>query len=215
MSKPKRIILVRHGQSIGNIDTSYYYECPDHAVPLTAMGIAQATKCGEKLKAIIGEERVMIYASPYTRTRQTQNYATLAFSNEQIQSREDPRLREHEWAACLQAEGKLERKMEARDYGVFYYRFDRGESCADVYDRLSTFLGTMFRDFEKSTFPENVVIFGHGMTNRIFLMRFFHWSVEFFHRIRNPDNCQMYILEHNPKTDKYEFANQSEMKLRD
>jgi broad specificity phosphatase PhoE len=211
--KPRRIILVRHGESMGNIDTNYYYTHPDHSVPLTEKGIIQARETGKKLKEIIGEESVMVYSSPYTRTRQTRDFILESFNPKNIEQREDPRLREHEWAACLQTEGKLERKEEARDYGVFYYRFDRGESCADVYDRLSTFLGTMHRDFEKILFPDNVIICGHGMTNRIFLMRWFHWSVEYFSSIRNPRNCQCYILERN-EDDKYEFVNKHEMGIR-
>ena len=53
----------------------------------------------------------------------------------------------------------------------FYYRIPDGESGADVYDRVSTFLETLYRDFAKPDYPENTIIVTHGMTLRLFFMR--------------------------------------------
>ena len=77
--------------------------------------------------------------------------------------------------------------MVNRDaYGTFYYRISEGESGADVYDRVSDFFGTLHRDFEKPDFPANALIVTHGMTLRLFLMRWFHWTVEEFEQLANP-----------------------------
>jgi broad specificity phosphatase PhoE len=86
-------------------------------------------------------------------------------------------------------------EVERDSYGHFYYRFDGGESCADVYDRVSDFMGTMHRDFQKKDFPRNVIIVTHGMTMRLFLMRWFHASVEEFEQWGNPKNCEYYLLK--------------------
>lgn len=111
---------------------------------------------------------------------------------------EDPRLREQEWAGALRKDGYLSELENERDaFGHFYYRFDGGESCADVYDRISSFLNTMYRDFEKEHFAENVIIVTHGMALRVFLMRFFHLSVEMFEELKNPKNCQSVMLKRN------------------
>jgi broad specificity phosphatase PhoE len=83
---------------------------------------------------------------------------------------------------------------ERNEFSTFYYRIQDGESGADVYDRVSTFFETMFRDFERDDFPENVVIVTHGMTLRLFLMRWFHWSPEEFENVRNPYNAQHFVL---------------------
>jgi broad specificity phosphatase PhoE len=80
-------------------------------------------------------------------------------------------------------------------FSPFYYRLPDGESGADVYDRASTFLETLFRDFSKPDFPDNALIVTHGMTMRIFLMRWFHWSVEYFERVRNPHNAEVVVME--------------------
>ncbi len=101
----------------------------------------------------------------------------------------------------------LEEKIEEyRDkYGHFYYRFrDGGESCADVFDRVSDFMNTMFRDFNKSDFPRNVVVVTHGMTMRLFIMRWFHCSVEEFESWANIKNCHYLLLERG-ENEKYEL----------
>jgi broad specificity phosphatase PhoE len=53
----------------------------------------------------------------------------------------------------------------------------------------------LHRDFVKPDFPENSLIVTHGMTLRIFLMRWFHWTVEYFERVRNPHNGEIVVME--------------------
>jgi broad specificity phosphatase PhoE len=46
--------------------------------------------------------------------------------------------------------------------------------------------------------PQNTLIVSHGITIRLFLMRWFHWTVEEFECLRNLDNCEYYILKRQP-----------------
>lgn len=205
--KPDRIVLVRHGQSVGNVNKEIYKEIPDYAVPLTGEGNKQATRVGKELAQIIGFSPTQFYVSPFWRTRQT----FLGIANElpqhYVSYYEDPRLREQEWGQELVARKGVnwdgERAREA--YGHFYWRFPDGESCADVYDRMSDFMGTLFRDFKKNTFPRNTVIVTHGMSMRLFVMRFFHASVEEFESWANPKNCEYLLLERGDR-EKYQLT---------
>lgn len=116
---------------------------------------------------------------------------------------EDPRLREQEWG-CRHSSNRQDNLEPERDaYGHFYFRFPDGESCADVFDRISDFLNTLHRDFKKDLMADNVGIVFHGMTLRVFIMRWFHLSVEEFELLANPKNGQFFILEYNSLTDKY------------
>lgn len=146
---------------------------------------------------------VAVYSSPWYRTRQTA--APFLRDLEDIPDlrkslitlpkcytyKEDPRLREQEWGNFKEEpwSGKIGR--ERVKFGTFFYRIPFGESGADVYDRISTFNETLHRDFKKGNFPKNVVIFSHGLTIRIFLMRWLHWTVEEFQNLRNPSNGQI------------------------
>ena len=193
--KPKRIILIRHGQSEGNLDPDIYAQKPDYALLLTVLGHRQAQDAGSRLRGLVGEGNIRFYVSPLFRTRQTFREIARAFPESQFRHGEEPRLREQEWGH-LRDRKACDSVDTARDaYGTFYYRIPDGESAADVYDRVSDFFGTLFRDFEKDSFPENAVMVTHGMTIRLFLMRWCHWTVEEFEQLANPGNCGIFILE--------------------
>lgn len=205
--KPDKIFLVRHGESEGNVDKNVYKDVPDYALQLTPNGVKQAFQAGLDLKSIIGVTKpIQFYVSPYWRTRQTFLEIVKQFPMHTYY--EDPRLREQEWGQNMESrEGYKDKIEEYRDsYGHFYYRFrDGGESCADVYDRMSDFMNTMFRDFQKKDFPRNVIIVTHGMTMRLFIMRWYHCTVEEFETWGNPPNGGYFTLERQ-ENEKYELT---------
>ena len=193
--RPKRIILVRHGESQGNTDKSLYETVPDYAIDLTENGRVQARAAGEEIAELIGSGTVRAYVSPWHRTRQTFVEIAGVLGERLVKATEDPRLREQDWGH-LQTPEALEAIRDQRDsYGTFYYRIPDGESAADVYDRVSTFLESLHRDFKQPDFPENVLIVTHGVTLRAFLMRWFHWPVEHYENVRNPKNGEVVHLE--------------------
>lgn len=195
--KPSRIVLIRHGQSMGNVNREVYLNTPDYAVQLTDEGKQQAITAGQEIASIIGKESsVQWYVSPYWRARQTYYYLKKAFFGANHRYYEDARLREQEWTGQLPQQGFDQiAEMKRDNYSTFYFRFKGGESVADVTDRAGNFMNTLFRDFEKPYYPENAIIVTHGMTLRAFVMRFFHLSVEEFEELKNPKNCQYFVLE--------------------
>lgn len=70
MVRPRRIVLVRHGESMGNADDTVYEREPDHALALTERGWRQAEETGKRLREVFGKEQVSVYVSPtVARTR--------------------------------------------------------------------------------------------------------------------------------------------------
>ena len=193
--KPKRIILVRHGESEGNQNNSLYETTPDYALKLTQQGISQAKQAGKEIKLLIGDESTYAYLSPFFRTRETFERIRESIGDNVIKAIEDPRIREQDWGHLRHPDDNKGIMKERDEFSTFYYRIPDGESGADVYDRVTTFLDTMHRDFEKHNYPENVLIVSHGLTIRLFLMRWFHLSVEEFESLHNPKNCQIIIME--------------------
>ena len=94
---PKRVILVRHGESEGNVDAMMYRVKADNLLELTPKGIEQATAAGERLKKILGNERVELYVSPFERTLQTQRSLRVAIESNIIDTWVDPLIREQEF----------------------------------------------------------------------------------------------------------------------
>lgn len=208
---PKRIILMRHGESAGNIDQGAYSTTPDHKIPLTEEGRAQAREAGRKMRALISAQsggacgenwRVFFYVSPYERTRTTLREVGKAFSRRRVIGvREECRIREQDFGN-FQVEERMRVVKETRErFGRFFYRFPEGESASDVYDRVSSFLESLWRDVDMNRHQVdpsselNLVIVSHGLTSRVFLMKWFKWTVEEFERLNNLGNCEFRVME--------------------
>lgn len=193
--KPSRITIIRHAESLANVDRSVYETIPDWKVPLTEAGRKGAREAGQRYFDSLSPLEVAVYLSPYIRTKQTwEEMDTMSFQVDTT-VREDPRLREQEWHSCqFETRSGAEIEKERDAHGTFFYRFLNGESGADCWDRCTTFLDTLYRDFEKPTFPENVLIVSHAFTMRVLLMRWLHYTVDEFHLLKKPANCGTYEL---------------------
>ncbi|MFG3505646.1 histidine phosphatase family protein [Streptomyces sp. NPDC047821] len=192
MARPRRIVLLRHGESEGNADDTVYEREPDHALRLTERGRRQAAEAGERLRALFGDERVSVYISPYRRTHET--FRALRLDPALVRAREEPRLREQDWGNWQDREDVRLQKVYRDAYGHFFYRFAQGESGADVYDRVGAFLESLHRSFQAPDHPPNVLLVTHGLTMRLFCMRWFHWTVAEFESLSNPPNGDTRIL---------------------
>ena len=209
--KPDTIILLRHGESESNVDTRTHQHKPDYAIELTMTGVKQARAAGQAISQVLrAGTAIQFYISPYWRTRQTYQQVAKALRRHKQQRYEDPRLREQEWGDdYVRAHGPRDyaRIEKARDaYGHFYYPLPGGESCANVYDRVSDMIGTMHRDFESADFPRNAIVVSHGMTMRVFIMRWFHLTVEQFEKLANPLNCEYWVMKRQLLGDHYELT---------
>lgn len=193
--KPKRIILIRHGESQANVDKYLFGSVPDYTIELTDFGREQAKEAGKRLKELVQDESLYFYVSPFWRARSTFEGVASAFPRNQFEYSEEPRLREQEWGylRCNEDFDKICR--ERREYGTFYYRIPGGEAGSDVYDRMNDLLGSLYRDFSDKDYPLNCVLVTHGLTIRLFIMRFFHLTVEEFELMIAPKNCSLVVLE--------------------
>lgn len=195
------IFLIRHGESVSNIGANYEKRIPDHLVELTEKGKEQARENGKWLadycrKNGVDLTRARIWRSPYARTRQTCEEFNKFLNIEDI--REDITLTEQQFGLFDSVPeedwGRLypnefyEYKRQCSNYGKFYARLPLGESPFDVAIRIHQFMGTIHRDLNKHGI-DTLFIFTHGTTLRTFLLRWFHYSPEWYQEERNPRNC--------------------------
>ncbi|XVF51437.1 hypothetical protein PTKIN_Ptkin04bG0185500 [Pterospermum kingtungense] len=207
--RPRRIILVRHGQSEGNVDESVYARVADPKIPLTEKGKAEAEECGWRIREMIEKDgaddwKVYFYVSPYKRTLETLQHLGRAFERHRIAGiREEPRIREQDFGNFQDREKMRVDKALRLRYGRFFYRFPNGESAADVYDRITGFRETLRADIDIGRFQPpgerspnmNLIIVSHGLALRVFLMRWYKWTVEQFERLNNMGNGNMIVME--------------------
>lgn len=97
--------------------------------------------------------------------------------------------------------------QERADYGHFFYRIPNGESAADAYDRVSGFNESLWRSFGEDDFANVCVLVTHGLMTRVFLMKWYHFSVEYFEDLRNINHCEFVVMKLNPDNGKYVLQN--------
>ncbi|KAL7798148.1 histidine phosphatase superfamily [Trichoderma ceciliae] len=219
MAKPRLIILIRHAQSEGNKNRDIHQTIPDHRVKLTQDGWAQAHEAGRRLRKLLRpDDTLHFFTSPYRRTRETTEgiLATLTsddpepspYRRSSIKVYEEPRLREQDFGNFQPCSAEMERMWQERaDYGHFFYRIPNGESAADAYDRVSGFNESLWRQFGEDDFASVCVLVTHGLMSRVFLMKWYHFSVEYFEDLRNVNHCEFLIMR-KQVNGKYHLENQ-------
>ncbi|PPK70398.1 broad specificity phosphatase PhoE [Actinokineospora auranticolor] len=186
-----RIILLRHGESLGNVDELAYCRIPDHALPLTARGEEQARAEGSRLRDLLRDRPVAAYISPYVRAMRTFELLGVPV----VRRVQEPRLREQDWGNLQDPVGQQVQKQKRHEFGHFFYRLEHGESGADVDDRVASFLTELeARIRHDPTHPDTTLVVSHGLTMRLLCRRMFSWSIELFESLSNPPHCDHRVL---------------------
>jgi broad specificity phosphatase PhoE len=174
MNFPKKIWLVRHGESLANVarlkaesnqHLTIEFAEREQDVPLSDLGKIQSKKL-QKYFAEVSLKPSVIFCSPYARTCQTTDLIQLRDSKVFY----DERLRERELGIFdrltkLGAMQKFPDECKKREkLGKFYYRPLGGENWADVVLRLRSF----WRDLNLNFADEKVLIITHEVVIRCF-----------------------------------------------
>ncbi|KAL8518158.1 hypothetical protein ACS0TY_009494 [Phlomoides rotata] len=192
---PKRIILVRHGESEGNEDETVLEHVPNHKLKLSKLGRHQAQMTGSKIRETVSVDenwKVLFYVSPTSRTRETLKEMMNAYPKEKVVGvREECRLREQHYGMLQDEERRMEIKRCRVRYGKFFY--------------VPTFLeGGLWKDMESNNFNTgpsdelNLIIITHGLTMNLFLMKWFNWTVDQIEALKSPGNCECWVLQLGP-----------------
>ncbi len=152
------LILVRHGESVGNVAAARAYDdgaemvdvaCRDADVPLSDTGAEQSRALGDGLRALPARPDA-VWCSPYLRAQETARIA-LESAGLDLPIRVDERLRDRELGVLdrLTMRGVQARYPDEAErrrwHGKFYHRPPGGESWADVALRLRTLIPELDR----------------------------------------------------------------------
>ncbi|CAB9531099.1 mutase-like protein [Seminavis robusta] len=227
VNRVNRIICVRHGESLGNVDDKTYGRIADWKIPLSDLGREEARDAGRRLAKLLGpDQRFVVYHSPYKRATETCYEMLKALPADAVigSIREEPRIVEQQFGNFQNYEEIQNFRDERVKFGRFFYRFPSGEAGMDVYSRVTSFISTINRDASLlrqegyDMDKVNVLIVTHGLTLRLFLMRWFQISVEEFEDMYNPDNGFMAVMERKEsecgRKQFYELTEESAQHLR-
>jgi probable phosphoglycerate mutase len=175
---PASLLLVRHGESAGNVARETAEASGHHLidiaerdmdVPLSARGERQAAALGRWLGDLGRQRPTVVVASPYVRARRTAEIA-VEVADLDLEVLLDERLREREFGLLdgLTTAGIADRFPDEAErrarVGKFYHRPPGGESWADVGLRVRSALDSVTR-----THPgERVMVVAHQVVVHMF-----------------------------------------------
>jgi len=204
-----RIFLVRHGESISNIDHSVHKGFADHAIPLSDKGVIQAIEAGKVICDYLdsslefADPCCRLWCSPYKRTRQTADGIMKSCGEFIIDRKEHVLLCEQQFGLFDGLSREERASLYPNEYafyskckgfeGKFWARMPLGESRFDVATRVHQAFGTFHRDHDKHG-VENIIVVCHGVTLRAFVMMWCHLSPEWFDAEPNPKNGAVRLI---------------------
>jgi broad specificity phosphatase PhoE len=177
VEKSLNIYVIRHGESEHNVDRSVMAHTHDSNHSLTSLGQKQVEITGEFMKTILNESTVF-YTSPYLRTKQSAE-AIYSKLKQQVPLYESPLIREWELGNLYDfTDRSPQAKKEFKAAGQFYFRYQNGESLADVYLRATMFMNTVVDRLKQQQRYDNLVIVTHAAFIQMLLAFLMKWPVE-------------------------------------
>ena len=174
----KTIITFQHTQSVhhtnGMVGSWTDWE-------LSELGVAQAEKIGEKLKAELAGRRFVMYSSDLLRAKQTAEHVGKHLGLTPILKKE---LRERNLGKCCGMSVQwLRENLECQEKTVDDRLFSDAESRRDEWKRLKPFFDEIMENDE-----ENIILVSHGDLLSVFNAMFLGLEVE------DLNSCDMFGL---------------------
>lgn len=198
----KKIYLVRHAQSHSNVNPFALQKTANPSIELTETGIQQATQTAEFLNNLLkdSKKKLIIWNSPYKRTRQTADIIKNSFTGQFI-AKESIYLSERQFGLVDDVANYRHQYLdEVNHYKLhmesktdFFVRPPLGESPFDMCIRLDAFLKTVI---ETSDATEHIIV-SHGAAIRGLMMMALNWKFELYGTEPNPNNASVFVLNLN------------------
>jgi 2,3-bisphosphoglycerate-dependent phosphoglycerate mutase len=180
-----RLILVRHGESLGNRDRIFAIN--PRELPLTDLGYRQALEVAEQIRAKFQAE--LVVASPFLRARET---ARVIAESLKLPLKIEPDLYERDVGALKgKSYDSLEISFGYDPMAPWLWRPEGGESYEDVKARVGPILDRLAREHPR----RDVVIVSHGGVMQTLQA---HVTKE-WRNLHAPPNCGIIVVEHGPR----------------
>ena len=209
------IFIVRHGESVGNVDIKNYQKIADHSFSLTETGVGQAREAAKLISCSTetlwhSGRSITVWNSPFERARHTSDviFDVLKEREHVLTKRiESPLIIEKQYGLynSIAGEGEYfgesfeehfpkytEEYRRCDEYnGRFFARPPGGESDFDVFQRCEIFWEKLHR-FD-SVRKNHHVIVCHGTTMRLLAMAYLDKPYEWFQKSKLPKNGSVIV----------------------
>lgn len=202
MKKMQRLILIRHGESEGNVDPKIYMTKKDHDVELTEKGRSHSKECGLDLNKILSMTQMnmnpstdlTVFLSPFKRTRDTWSEIKPSLTTiNSFREFEDLRLIEKKWE-IFETEELMKAFIQSHHFVDLFYRNKDSESLADVSQRVASFIDSLIIKDNAGLLSENVVIVSHWWALALIITNLKNLKYEDFFNIK-VKNCEPIVID--------------------
>lgn len=196
----KSIFLIRHAESLEDIDPTLHNVSDDQIITLTDHGVTQAEDLGKKLSdRFCVTDKLVAYISPSYRAITTWNTMSQHFPF-MSSVYTDTRIRNLNWGnVTLETRAQIE--QERYKAGVLNYHFPYGENTPEYVFNLDEFIAQAVANRQMIESPDFVVVVTHGFALRIIARFLLRISGVDFKWLRNPPNGYCLELQYDTHQD--------------
>ncbi len=198
----KSIFLIRHAESLEDVDPTLHNVSDDRIITLTDCGITQADNLWKKLSGrFCATDKLVAYISPSYRAVATWNIMSHHLSVA-LSVYTEARIRNLNWGnVTLETRAQIE--QERYKAGVLNYHFPYGENTPEYVFNIDEFTAQAVGNRKTIESPDFVVIVTHGFALRIIARFLLHISDTDFRWLRNPPNGYCLELQYNVSQDHF------------
>lgn len=190
-SEFREIEIMRHAESLEDVDKTAYERVSDEEMPLTEGGRAQAYKFGQVLSKKLVEKgaQINIILSPSKRVLETAKIivSTLPKSVRWSLKTEDLIVKQNWGDVTVKNRKQIEK--ERYETGVLRYQFPNGENGAQMLQRFKTFTDKLLVKIAEESNKITLLI-THGFEMRVLLKCLLQWTEDYFESLAHPLNCE-------------------------
>jgi len=189
------LYLVRHGQSVANVDHNEYMRTDDSLIQLTEIGKAQCafTAMDLNLKLKTNDQAVVLCSSPYTRAvssaeiiQSNLDFATDLYIVDELKERKlGSLLYDIDWSVTL-----TPKEIAENPKLNWNYRPKDGESYADTHVRAKTFYNDLVGSCEQHNIS-NVIVVSHYVFLQTLILFIDNLSETYWPFMKPIDNAEI------------------------
>ena len=187
----KKLFVMRHAESLEDIDKTAYEHVADEDMPLSEHGRDEAKAFGQEFAQNLGlTKRIQLILSPNKRVLETANLIVSYMTPSIKWSLATEHLieKQHWGNVTMQNRSQIER--ERYRAGVLRYKFPSGESGTEYLFRFDLFAKKLRHTMDKQN-DDLFLVITHGFELRVLLKSLLEWSEDYFETLAHPLHCEL------------------------
>ena len=191
-TKPRRLLVMRHAESLEDIDKTAYERIADEDMPLSEHGREQAEIFGSRFVSSFGPCAFLrIVLSPSKRVLETAEILVSRLpASIKWSLATDHLIAKQNWGnVTIHNRSEIER--ERYRVGVLRYQFPGGESGNEMLFRFDLFVKRLSLAMSDLSAEETVLVISHGFEMRVLLKSLLGWNEDFFESLAHPQHCEI------------------------